>query len=158
MDRAISPFRVNCVVTKNRVHQGSGSCNPLKKQKNGVRAEPIPRTCFPVRAHMSAPSHGCTSLAGTRCELPLAATCLQRRERSTTDKEASPPHLFSLLFSLSSFVCLLSWLLINRSVEFFDQELSCSLCCTSCRWPPHALSHASGQSRPHSTQTSPSSP
>ena len=51
-----------------------------------------------------------------------------------------------------------SLLLINLSVEFFDPELSCSLCCTCCRRPPHALSHASGQSRPHSTQTSPPSP
>ena len=48
-----------------------------------------------------------------------------------------------------------SLLLINSSGEFFDLELSCSLCFTSCRWPPHALSHASGQSRPHSKQTSP---
>ena len=51
-----------------------------------------------------------------------------------------------------------SLLLINSSVEFYDRELSCSLCCTCCRWPPHALSHASGQSRPHSKQTSPPSP
>ena len=51
-----------------------------------------------------------------------------------------------------------SLLLINLSVEFFDQELSCSLCCTCCHPSPHALSHASGQSRPHSTQTSPPSP
>ena len=51
-----------------------------------------------------------------------------------------------------------SLLLINSSVEFFDPELSCSLRFTSCRWPPHALSHASGQSRPHSKQTSPPSP
>ena len=51
-----------------------------------------------------------------------------------------------------------SLLLIISSVEFFDPELSCSLCFTSCRWPPHALSHASGQPRPHSKQTSPPSP
>ena len=51
-----------------------------------------------------------------------------------------------------------SLLLINSSVEFFDPELSCCFCCTSCRRPPHALSHASGQSQPHSTQTSPWSP
>ena len=51
-----------------------------------------------------------------------------------------------------------SLLLINSSVDFFDPELSCCFCCTCCHRPPHALSHASGQSRPHSTQTSPSSP
>ena len=51
-----------------------------------------------------------------------------------------------------------SLLLINSSVEFFDPELSSCFCCTCCRRPPSALSHASGQSRPHSTQTSPSSP
>ena len=49
-----------------------------------------------------------------------------------------------------------SLLLINSSVDFFDPELSCCFCCTCCHRPPHALSHASGQSRPHSTQTSPS--
>ena len=48
-----------------------------------------------------------------------------------------------------------SLLLINSSVDFFDPELSCCFCCTCCHRPPHALS---GQSRPHSTQTSPSSP
>ena len=47
-----------------------------------------------------------------------------------------------------------SLLLINSSVEFFDPEL----CFTCCHRPPHALSHASGQSRPHSKQTSPPSP
>ena len=50
-----------------------------------------------------------------------------------------------------------SLLLVNSSVAFFDPDLSCTLCCTSCHRPPHALSHASGQSRPHSTQTSPPS-
>ena len=44
--------------------------------------------------------------------------------------------------------------LINASVDFFDPELSCCFCCTCCHRPPHALSHASGQSRPDSTQTS----
>ena len=47
-----------------------------------------------------------------------------------------------------------SLLLINSSVDFFDPELSCCLSFTCCHRPPHA----SGQSRPHSTQTSPSSP
>ena len=51
-----------------------------------------------------------------------------------------------------------SLLLTNLSAEFFDQGLSCSLCCTCCHRSPHALSHASGKSRPHSTQTSPPSP
>ena len=51
-----------------------------------------------------------------------------------------------------------SLLLINSSVDFFHPELSCCFCCTCCHRPPHALSHALGQSRPHSTQTSPSSP
>ena len=57
-----------------------------------------------------------------------------------------------------NFVFTESLLLINSLVDFFDPELSCCFCCTCCHRPPHALSHASGQSRPHSTQTSPSSP
>ena len=45
------------------------------KSLQHLHFDALPRTGFLVRDHMSALSHGFTSLAGTCCELPLAAAC-----------------------------------------------------------------------------------
>ena len=40
-----------------------------------LEIDSLPRTSFLVLDHMSVPSHGFTTLAGTCCGLPLAAAC-----------------------------------------------------------------------------------
>ena len=44
--------------------------------------------------------------------------------------------------------------LLNLPSDFFNHKLPSSLCFTSWQLPPRALSHAPGQSRPHSTVSS----
>ena len=113
----------------------SGSIHGLSRSNNALsdRMGRAPSNSFPERSAARFCNFSSHFMAlATHMSLSLAS-------HSTTDGNS---------------VLTESLLLINLSVKFFDPELSCSLCCTSCRWPPHA----SGQSRPHSTQTAPPSP
>ena len=68
VDMESSPFRQS-------LHTESRSLFLVEQVPSTLASDSLPRTSFQVLDHMSALSHGFTTLADTCCGIPLAAAC-----------------------------------------------------------------------------------